>query len=29
MKNPEVIRIAVFAPPSGMLNWFEAATNAS
>ena len=29
MKMPDVIRIAVFAVPSGMLNWFEATTNGS
>ena len=29
MKKPEVIRIAVLAAPSGMLSWFDAATNAS
>ena len=28
MKKPELIRMAVFAVPSGMLNWFDAATNA-
>src|ERR1700716_3554749 len=28
MKNPDVMRIAVFAAPNGMLSWFDAATKA-
>ncbi len=29
IKKPDVMRMAVLAAPSGMLSWFDAATNAS